>query len=201
MPTVLMALRAALDPTGVALSTWNSTAGQPCSVYNGQPNNRPGTYGKSWRGVTCNNVYAAPSLGRKVYGGVATLDLAPNFGLTGTIPVELAELRTATQILLNTNNLQGTLPSSWGSQYLPSQYLPPSLGFDMLSQLYLHQVRAWRRRRVCSRCMLLAAVVRGIRGDRRLVWCGCAPGSATGQGAPGAKKIASIASLTCINQP
>lgn len=136
LPTVLMAIRAAMDPIGSELANWNSSASQPCPAYSGQPNNRPGTYGGSWRGVTCASVYAAVSPTRNVNGGIATLALT-SFGVTGTIPAILAELRTATAVSLSNNYLQGTLPN-WGVAPLPAATLPPSLGFDSLTNLAIN---------------------------------------------------------------
>lgn len=102
-----MQIRTAMDPTGVGLSSWNSTrTQQPCLPYAGQPNNRPGTYGGSWRGVTCLSTYpSGPALGRVVLGGIQLLQIG-SLGLGGTAPLALAELRTATVIDISNNYLQ-----------------------------------------------------------------------------------------------
>jgi hypothetical protein len=45
-------------------------------------------------------------------GGIAALWLR-GLGLNGTLPVQLQELRTATQVSLALNSLTGSIPDAW----------------------------------------------------------------------------------------
>ena len=73
------------------------------------------------------------------YGGVAALSL-PGRGLRGTLPQQLAELRTLVSADLSNNRLSGSFPAGWGVPYYWNATLPPrSSGFDQLKLLNLYQ--------------------------------------------------------------
>lgn len=96
-------------------------------------------YPGAFTGVSCVN--EGSFAGRA--GGILALNINI-LGLTGSIPVQLRELRTATTINLARNVLTGTIPSCWGA---PIQWtnFATSTGFDSCN--YLRCVRA--------RCQLL----------------------------------------------
>jgi hypothetical protein len=115
--TILRDIQAALDPTGAALRTWGAAHWQPCppwlssnGAYISQNSSTPG-YGRSWLGVACGEWDGLPMSATSQLGGAGLALLGA--GLTGTVPVQLRELRTAATIALTRNLLTGSLPAAW----------------------------------------------------------------------------------------
>lgn len=102
MPFILSDIQAALDPNGTTLTQWNmATTNQPCAQYSGQPSGRYGVgAGVPW--IACVDAYVAPSATRSpVMGGGFNIQAAAQTPkLSGTLPLQLQELRTATFIYL-----------------------------------------------------------------------------------------------------
>ena len=71
-------------------------------------------------------------------GGISCL-CASGLGLSGTVPTQLRELRTATVILLTRNALTGSLPADWGQNVTWNNSATPSPGFDSTLLLDLGQ--------------------------------------------------------------
>ena len=131
---ILLDIKAALDPNGAVLSSWNSSHLQPCRpwTYDGSTagqNAASPVAGKSWKYISFNNanefcqdmqaanflVYTSASTtvtNTARVGGIAGLWLS-GLGLNGTLPAQLQELRTASQISLARNSISGSIPSSW----------------------------------------------------------------------------------------
>ena len=136
---ILLDIKAALDPGGTVLSSWNASQLQPCRPFssdNGgtivQRSSSPG-YGRGWKYVStvttvvnsaeyCQdltassvNVYTSPTdfvKNTQLTGGIAGLWLS-GLSLRGTVPAALQELRTASAVSLARNLLTGTIPSVW----------------------------------------------------------------------------------------
>ena len=131
---ILLDIKAALDPNGAVLSSWNSSHLQPCRPWsydgtNAGQNAASPAAGKSWRYISLNNaneycqdmqypgflVSTSPSTtvtNTARVGGIAGLWLS-GLGLNGTLPAQLQELRTASQISLAKNSISGSIPSTW----------------------------------------------------------------------------------------
>ena len=138
LANILLDIRAAVDPTGAVLGSWNSSQLQPCRPFSrdggstfAQNAASPG-YGQSWRYVSTTNVLnsaeycqdlqavgstsstspTASVENTQLTGGLAGLWL---FGLAlrGTLPAVLQELRTASAVNLARNQLTGTIPTAW----------------------------------------------------------------------------------------
>ena len=188
LPAILMDLKAALDPGGTVLTSWNSTTMQFCPPYEtysnpGQRTSSPG-YGRwlpgllkpsslgATSGTSYCNDYGVTPIAPFVYtaaatpaiaalanpmasavgstsavpqtstpiGGISSLCLN-SAGLSGTVPVQLRELRTTTQVLLSRNSLTGSLPSTWGGNVGWTSTGPASKGFDSCVLLDLSQNR------------------------------------------------------------
>lgn len=60
----------------------------------------PGGGAPPWKGITCSN------------GAITQLAL-PNLGLAGTLPPQLAALRSLVQLDLSGNAFEGSIPSAW----------------------------------------------------------------------------------------
>ena len=137
LASILLDIKSGVDPSGAALSSWNASQLQPCRPWSNagvapfQSALSPG-YGRGWKyvstsGVTgsaeyCQDwqsgayyVYTSPTAyatNTQPVGGVAGLWLS-NVSLSGTLPVQLQELRTATVVTLSMNSLTGSVPSAW----------------------------------------------------------------------------------------
>jgi hypothetical protein len=131
---ILLDIKAALDPSGAVLSSWNASHLQCCRPWtydgtNAGQNAASPVAGKSWRyisGASANeycqdmqapNFFMSTSPSTTVTntaraGGIAGLWLS-GLGLNGTLPAQLQELRTASQISLARNSITGSIPSSW----------------------------------------------------------------------------------------
>jgi hypothetical protein len=143
---ILLDIKAALDPGGTVLSTWNASQLQPCRPFssdNGatiaQRSSSPG-YGRGWKYVSTTsvvnsaeycqdltassvNVYTSPTdfvRNTQLTGGIAGLWLS-GLSLRGTVPAVLQELRTASAVSLARNLLTGTIPSVWCVSLLRSR--------------------------------------------------------------------------------
>ena len=71
-------------------------------------------------------------------GGISCL-CASGLGLNGTLPTQLRELRTTTNIMLSRNALSGSLPSAWGQNVTWTNFATPTPGFDAVLVLDLGQ--------------------------------------------------------------
>ena len=71
-------------------------------------------------------------------GGISCL-CASGLGLSGSLPAQLRELRTATNIMLSRNALVGSLPASWGQNVSWTNFATPTPGFDAALLLDLGQ--------------------------------------------------------------
>ena len=189
LATILLDLKAALDPGGTVLRSWNSSTMQFCPPYQtystpGQRSTQPGygrwlpglfqpsSYGATTGTSYCNDYGITPSkpfvysytspptiqqlanpLGSATdytstipqtaatVGGISALCLN-GLGLSGTLPVQLRELRTTTNILMSRNALAGALPAAWGTAVAWNASLPASSkGFDSTVMLDLSQNR------------------------------------------------------------
>ena len=131
---ILLDIKAALDPNGAVLSSWNSSHLQPCRPWsydgtNAGQNAASLVAGKSWRYISLNNaneycqdmqypgfsISTSPSTtvtNTARVGGIAGLWLS-GLGLNGTLPAQLQELRTASQISLARNSISGSIPNIW----------------------------------------------------------------------------------------
>jgi hypothetical protein len=136
---ILLDLKAALDPAGAVLSSWNASQLQPCRPWSDGgsapfQNSASPVAGKSWTYIStaitatsaeyCQDwqstvsgfvVYTTPTTwaaNTAPVGGVAALWLS-NLGLNGSLPVQLQELRTASLMTLSLNALSGSIPSVW----------------------------------------------------------------------------------------
>ena len=131
---ILLAIKAAVDPRGAVLSSWNTTHLQVCRPWsynaaNSGQNAASPVAGKSWSYISgaganefCLDMHKAgytastsPSTtvsNTAQIGGVAGLWLS-GLALNGTLPAELQELRTAILISVARNYLTGSIPSSW----------------------------------------------------------------------------------------
>jgi hypothetical protein len=139
---ILRDILAALDPTKSSLLTasWRSTDAQPCPPWTTidsknptQLNTTPG-YGASWLGVVCGESYttATPvTLSVPPFAGIVALNLDA-MGLSGTLPLQLRELRTLTTLSLVRNVLVGTIPECWGSNVTWAMGAPTP-GLDSLA--------------------------------------------------------------------
>ena len=121
--SILADVKAALDPSGAMLTSWNSSAVQPCPPWlSGNANpvqsaTTPG-YGRAFAGVTCSEWDGAVLSATSNLGGLLSLILTgTNFN--GTLPDQLRELRTATQVTLRGHALSGTVPTSWCARRAP----------------------------------------------------------------------------------
>ena len=136
MVSILLDIKASLDPTNAALGSWRSTDLQPCRAWYGQGASTAPQAPKAWRYVS--TAYTSGVLGEYCQdwlpvqspsffvalsatsttsntlpvGGLSALYLVA-LSLKGTLPVQLRELRTATQITLRRNLLQGSIPLCW----------------------------------------------------------------------------------------
>jgi hypothetical protein len=131
--SILLDIKAAVDPSGAVLSAWSASQLQPCrpwqsgiASYQGQWSGSP-VYGSGWRYVStltsvagsaeyCQDVGSSPNTSptttaanAALAGGVAALWLQ-GLGLNGTLPCALGQLRTATTVSLASNGLRGFLP-------------------------------------------------------------------------------------------
>jgi hypothetical protein len=139
LAAILMDIKAAVDPSGAYLPSWNSSAAQPCRPWSNlgsapMQSAASATRGAGWKYIStvsvvgsaeyCQDwqnagsnyaVYNSPTTWATntiPVGGIAALWLS-GAGLNGTLPVQLQELRTATAVSLSVNSLTGTLPSAW----------------------------------------------------------------------------------------
>lgn len=108
----------------------------PRSAPRPQPQVTSPSFGQGWSGVSCRDAYATSR-----EGGVSSLWISfyssnATSPLTGLMPVELRELRTAASIVITGHALTGTLPACWGQNYTRSFY-PQSAGFDSATTLAL----------------------------------------------------------------
>lgn len=92
------------------------------------------SYGQGWNGVACRDAYITSR-----EGGIESLWLSgfsanATRTLTGTLPVELRELRTASSIVLSGFQLSGAIPQCWGANYSRTFY-PQHPGFDRVTTL------------------------------------------------------------------
>jgi hypothetical protein len=131
--SILLDIKAAVDPSGSVLSAWNASQLQPCRPWVSQTtlpvqSSSSPVYGRSWAYVSaagaeyCQDwqaglfyVYTSPTVfatNTAPVGGIAALWLS-GLALNGTLPAQLQELRTASAISLSRNLLSGTLPSEW----------------------------------------------------------------------------------------
>lgn len=140
MTDILKAVRLALDPTGVVLQ-W--TGNNPCDmwVYSATSSQVPASavFGQSWNGLVCKDTYTTATASATAEGGILSLSLAfPSLNatlpLTGSVPLELRELRTATTINLGGHLLTSTLPACWGQNYSRT-FFPAGPGFDKVTLL------------------------------------------------------------------
>ena len=188
LAAILLDLKAALDPGGTVLRSWNSSTMQFCPPYQtystpGQRSTQPGygrwlpgiflpsSYGAATGTSYCNDYGLSPVTKPFVYsytsppaiqqlanpmgiatdyysaipqtaatvGGISALCLN-GLDLSGSLPVQLRELRTTTNIILSRNALVGSLPSAWGTAVAWNASLPSSSkGFDSAVMLDLSQ--------------------------------------------------------------
>ena len=116
LASILMDVKAGLDPTGV-LTSWNSSLVQPCppwlsgNSYPSQVTTSPG-YGRSWTGVTCGDWDGAVVTSTSNLGGMRALAFS-GLNLQGTLPDVLRELRSLSQLSLPLNRLSGSIPNAW----------------------------------------------------------------------------------------
>ncbi|XP_052194868.1 protein NSP-INTERACTING KINASE 2-like [Diospyros lotus] len=82
--TILMAIKAALDPQSLYLSSWSATAATPCSG--------------AFEGIACND-----------RGQVVNISLQGK-GLAGQIPLEIGQLKSLSGLYLHFNELHGVVP-------------------------------------------------------------------------------------------
>ena len=133
--SILQDIKAAVDPSGAVLSAWNASHLQPCRPWGTGASVQSITSpvaGKSWTYISTTgvansaeycqdwqgsgyNVYQSPSsydTNTVQAGGISALWLR-GLGLNGTLPVQLQELLTASQVTLAVNSLGGTIPAAW----------------------------------------------------------------------------------------
>ena len=116
LASILMDVKAGLDPTGV-LTSWNSSLMQPCPPWlsgNSNPSQQvslPG-YGRAWTGVTCSDWDGAVVTSTSNLGGVGSLAVS-GLNFQGTLPDVLRELRSLSQLSLPLNRLSGSIPTAW----------------------------------------------------------------------------------------
>ncbi|CAH9096839.1 unnamed protein product [Cuscuta europaea] len=84
--SVLMTIKASLDPQNLILESWSPNATDPCTV-------------SSFEGVACNDL-----------GQVVNISLQGK-GLNGKIPPEIGQLGSLSGLYLHFNNLRGGIPS------------------------------------------------------------------------------------------
>lgn len=93
--TALLSLRDATTNWDAAIAALGGAAwaagSEPCGSGGGAP---------PWKGITCSN------------GAITQLAL-PNLGLAGTLPPQLAALRSLVQLDLSGNAFEGSIPSAW----------------------------------------------------------------------------------------
>jgi hypothetical protein len=134
LASILLDIKAALDPSGAVLSSWNASHLQPCRPWSyntgaASQNAASPVAGKAWKYISvdtaneyCQDMHAPNYL---VYvsasatftntaraGGIAGLWLS-GLSLNGTLPAALQDLRTASLITLSRNALTGSIPSAW----------------------------------------------------------------------------------------
>jgi hypothetical protein len=118
LASILADVKAALDPSGAVLTSWITNAVQPCPPWVSTNGNNPGQsdaspgYGRAFAGVTCDEWDGAVVSSTSNLGGLLSLILTGT-SLNGTLPDQLRELRTATQVTLSGNALSGTIPPAW----------------------------------------------------------------------------------------
>ena len=133
--SILLDIKAAVDPSGAVLSAWNASHLQPCRPWGTSTSVQSITSpvaGKSWTYISTTGVansaeycqdwqgsgyyvYQSPtvySTNAVQAGGISALWLR-GLGLNGTLPVQLQELLTASQVTLSVNSLGGTIPAAW----------------------------------------------------------------------------------------
>ena len=134
LASILMDLKAAMDPAGASLTAWRGSQLQPCrpwvsgsASFQGQNSALPG-YGGGWSYVStvasassaeyCQDVGSAPytsptttTTNAALAGGIAALWLQ-GLSLSGSLPCELGQLKTVNSISLASNSLRGFLPPS-----------------------------------------------------------------------------------------
>jgi hypothetical protein len=136
LASILLDIKAALDPSGSVLRSWNASQLQPCrpwitnnGAYSGQ-NAKSRGYGAAWQYVStdasttsaeyCQDVGshtytsaypAVREFNTALAGGMSALWLK-GLGLNGTVPCSLSDLRTVSSVTLATNALTGFLPPS-----------------------------------------------------------------------------------------
>jgi hypothetical protein len=132
--SILLDIKAALDPSGAVLSAWNASQLQPCRPWGYSASVQSATSpvaGKSWKYISTTGVansaeycqdwqgsgyvYLSPTdynMNSAQAGGIAALWLQ-GLGLNGSLPVQLQELRTVTQVSLALNSLSGSIPDAW----------------------------------------------------------------------------------------
>ena len=133
--SILLDIKAAVDPGGAVLSAWNASHLQPCRPWGYSTSVQSSTSpvaGKSWTYISTTgvansaeycqdwqgsgyDVYQSPttySTNAAQAGGISALWLR-GLGLNGTLPVQLQELLTASQVTLAVNSLGGTIPAAW----------------------------------------------------------------------------------------
>ncbi len=120
MVSILRDVQAALDPsnTSALRTSWGTWHQQPCPPFTvtgggaGLPQRtNSSTYGRSWMGVTCQE-WDRSNTALSIFGAVGGVTLT-GFNLTGTLPVQLRELRQATAITVSRNAISGTIPPCW----------------------------------------------------------------------------------------
>lgn len=143
MTDILSAAQAALDPNATVLQWAGSN---PCNAWANTAQNTyqvsaSASFGQSWNGITCKDTYTTPALSATAEGGVLSLAVAfPSFNatrqLTGSLPTELRELRTATFINLGGHLLTGPVPQCWGQNF-SRNFFQPTAGFEKVTVLGL----------------------------------------------------------------
>lgn len=132
LSSILDRVSAAIDPSSAVLTSWGLSS-QPCAPYSGQPGGTTAAatsrngYGASFLGVTCINGGT---------GGISSLSLI-NVGLNGSVPYDLARLRTLVTLDISRNLLVGSLPQNWGNNITWRTGFASSPGFDSLNTLNL----------------------------------------------------------------
>lgn len=111
--SLLMTIKASLDPGNLVLSSWSHNVTDPCSV-------------SSFEGIACNDL-----------GQVVNISLQGK-GLYGKIPPEIGQLNALCGLYLHFNNLHGVIPKEIASLtqlsdlYLNmndlSGFIPPEIG-------------------------------------------------------------------------
>lgn len=152
----LLALGAALDPSGRLLPSWAPGRGDPCVAFEGVACDARGAVAN----VSLQGKGLAGALSPAVAGLPALTGLYLHYNrLRGGVPRELAGLANLTDLYLNVNNLTGPIPPEIGAM--------ASLQGDLTSFLLLCRMRGERDLR-CARVVNLHLGVDALSSSWKL---------------------------------